>query len=471
MILAPRKVLEKARVRRCVGDPPRQIEDPQSPPCVNYWEGDNGGATYKGITRDEIRIAFFSGGAPEKERNLLVNFFNRRFEFYGRKLRLLQGKGKGNLAEPEVQRALAAAVDEEVRAFASFSWLFVGAANTNDAPFLDELARRKIVGVASVPSFATERNNFSKFRPFQWNVMPALDELQVNIGQWMCQSLVGRRAVYGGPDVVSQTRAFGLLATKDAAGVPDTSALDESLAGCGSKVSNKVETSSADTAERRQAAVFSLRAAGVTSVMCFCGWREKDSLAQEAATGGYFPEWIMVPMGGQDLLGDAFADKTSREHSFGLFSRNKVNDLADTPWSWALKDADTNYKFPDTVWVESSFEFTYRVLLLLSSGIQMAGPNLTPQTFEQGLLNAKFPNPGSGGSPYYQARVGFGPSDHTMVSDLAMVWWDTSADNFETASGPAYKGAFCYVDRGARFGPGGWPGGEPRFFDRAAPCR
>src|SRR4051812_871623 len=28
-----------ARVRRCVGDPPRQTEDPQSPPCVAFWGG------------------------------------------------------------------------------------------------------------------------------------------------------------------------------------------------------------------------------------------------------------------------------------------------------------------------------------------------------------------------------------------------------------------------------------------------
>src|SRR5688572_11108045 len=40
-----RRILEKARVRRCVGNPPRQIEDPQSPPCVNYWQGNNGGST------------------------------------------------------------------------------------------------------------------------------------------------------------------------------------------------------------------------------------------------------------------------------------------------------------------------------------------------------------------------------------------------------------------------------------------
>src|SRR5688572_3792251 len=47
----PQNAIDVARVRRCVGDPPRQIEDPQSPPCVPYWSGDNGGATTKGVTR------------------------------------------------------------------------------------------------------------------------------------------------------------------------------------------------------------------------------------------------------------------------------------------------------------------------------------------------------------------------------------------------------------------------------------
>src|SRR5688572_7868513 len=56
VIDAGRQTVDVARVRRCVGDPPRQIEDPQSPPCVPYWSGDNGGSTWRGVTRDEIRV-------------------------------------------------------------------------------------------------------------------------------------------------------------------------------------------------------------------------------------------------------------------------------------------------------------------------------------------------------------------------------------------------------------------------------
>src|SRR3954467_606479 len=45
----PTPTIAQPAVRECVGNPPRQIEDPQSPPCLNYWKGDNGGATAYGV--------------------------------------------------------------------------------------------------------------------------------------------------------------------------------------------------------------------------------------------------------------------------------------------------------------------------------------------------------------------------------------------------------------------------------------
>ena len=42
---APTGVGKNPSAKRCVGSPPRQTEDPLSPPCVGYFEGDNFGAT------------------------------------------------------------------------------------------------------------------------------------------------------------------------------------------------------------------------------------------------------------------------------------------------------------------------------------------------------------------------------------------------------------------------------------------
>jgi hypothetical protein len=44
----------------CVGNPPRQTEDPASPPCVPFFQGDNFGATYQGVTKREIIVLIYN---------------------------------------------------------------------------------------------------------------------------------------------------------------------------------------------------------------------------------------------------------------------------------------------------------------------------------------------------------------------------------------------------------------------------
>src|SRR5579884_2613954 len=45
--------------KHCVGNPPRQTEDPLSPPCVAFFQGDNGGRTYTGVTATEVRVLYY----------------------------------------------------------------------------------------------------------------------------------------------------------------------------------------------------------------------------------------------------------------------------------------------------------------------------------------------------------------------------------------------------------------------------
>ena len=103
---------------RCVDG--RQTEDPLSPPCVNEPVPiDNGGSTSDGVTADEIRVAVTSRvncesgeptlgcpphgpaydvGSPPVEGALsydslrmswaLQEYFNRRYQMYGRRLHL-----------------------------------------------------------------------------------------------------------------------------------------------------------------------------------------------------------------------------------------------------------------------------------------------------------------------------------------------------------------------------------------------
>src|SRR5687768_11157954 len=58
----PEGIGDNPATYRCVGSPPRQTEDPLSPPCVPYFEGDNFGDTYQGVTEDEVKLVLYFDG-------------------------------------------------------------------------------------------------------------------------------------------------------------------------------------------------------------------------------------------------------------------------------------------------------------------------------------------------------------------------------------------------------------------------
>src|SRR5205823_6561575 len=106
--------------------------------CVPYWSGDNGGATSKGVTRDEVRI-----GAPDYDGNIhpwLQAFFNKRFEFYGRKLQIVQVP---NEKACPGQQADATAADEQFHVFATMNYN-----GSLGQCYYEELSRRRIVSAS-----------------------------------------------------------------------------------------------------------------------------------------------------------------------------------------------------------------------------------------------------------------------------------------------------------------------------------
>ncbi len=478
-----RKVIEKARVRRCVGDPPRQIEDPQSPPCINYFEGDNGGATWKGVTRDEIRVATMRGMANFDAP--FVEFFNRRFEFYGRKIRLVGADSDPDpTLDPSVQRARAVKVAEEFRAFASLSFFTSSAYDMSS--YYDELARRGVLSFQSESLYQSEPNDYAKFSPYQWNYRLSLDQIEQNVAEWICAGLAGQKASYGGPDVSDHERVFGLIIVADGADrYPDAKWLQDDLSTCGARPARVAQLKNSASSTQWRSTLSDYKLAGVTSLLCLCHWGSfYGGALGNASDVGYFPEWLVSGLGQQDEdftvggsntrpdenlpVAPSAAPAAQRAHLFGIASRNKVLRPENLPWYWALREVAPNSS-AGALFVNP---WRYSALLQLASGIQMAGPNLTPQTFQEGLFRTRFPNPGCGGPPYYQACVGFSDRRHTMIDDLGLIWWDEKAENLSQDSGTQKRGAFCYVGAGARYSIGNWsqaPSDE--FFDTSRPCR
>ena len=156
------------RVAGCADRTAQVPGDPYSPPCIDF-SGDNGGATSKGVSADTVTVSSrilsdtqsfldtitqLTGGkittsAEEARRTFygLVDYFNTRFQFYGRKLKVDLFDGKGTATAEllgggqEEAEADAVKVAQELKAFADISSFTV--------PYADALARRKVVNIGA----------------------------------------------------------------------------------------------------------------------------------------------------------------------------------------------------------------------------------------------------------------------------------------------------------------------------------
>ncbi len=460
--------IEVQRVKRCIGDPPRQIEDTQSPPCRAYWDGDNGGDTgAPGVTADEIRIA-----VPARENdevlNLLFAFFNKRFQFFDRKLVLVGVPNCGGWRPDEMRACAEAAKAQDI--FASLSYSDVGG---NQQFYYDRLAQLGIISVGSHPDRRSEEH-LSKFAPYQWAYLPSFDKIGRHLGSYICRQLNGKPASHGGAEVITQQRKFMLVTNNYSdAPEPDASALKRELAACDiqpllasvdfEKEGAGWQQANEKTAGQSLNAIVTARDNDVTSIMCVCHSSTTRQLMSTAQGQSYEPEWILSSYAYHD--GNAFMSQMPQNqaaHTFGLQFWNKQVDPANETWYHATQYANPSYDYQGNPFIYFGAHYLYHQFLVLASGIQMAGPNLTAQSFQQGMWNTRFPNPPS---PYFEGKVGFEDRDHTFVNDAAIIWWDPSGRDPWIGT----PGSFCYVRRGERNNIGAYPREDEAFSPRV--CR
>ena len=96
-------------------------------------------------------------------------------------------------------------------------------------------------------------------------------------------------------------------------------------------------------------------------------------------------------------------------------------------------------------------DIIFQQLLILALGVQMAGPELTPETFETGLFSY---GPGTGTAGTWD----FSPEHYTPITDARVLWWDPDVVSpFNGAPG-------TYVDNGERYSQDDMPEGQQEVF-------
>lgn len=441
----------RAGTKRCVGKPPRQTEDPLSPPCVSFFDGDNGGAVSRGVTGDEVRIAIgyalcdgSNGASPtivdydehpngnedaRPDPAVLARYFEERYQTYGRRVHLWwfqPGCGSG----AAVRRASVAALQERVDPFALVLY------DQGDDVIVTEAARR---GIVAQQNTGGSRDDMAEFAPYLVSVQPDLEGRAAHIAAFVCAVLADHPARYAGtPTDRERTRRFALVynTRTDAANRGDRLIRQGIAERCGDAAGEIAHASG-------QADADVLRWRGAVTTVMFVG-SPNLLYPHSAQAQSWYPEWFVVD-DRQDNGGfGRAAPPTQARNFFGIWPARRLSEaVAEHDYHRAYKEACPACRVPATA------ASAYDALLVLFRGIQAAGPRLSAATVERGLRAI---SPRRSSDPWNPAAY-FGMGDHFFIRDASVIRWDPAA----LPARSEQPGCWRLVEDGARYRVDDWP--------------
>lgn len=415
----------------CIGNPPRQIESIYSAPCAPRFIGNNGGVTGHNVFPNEVRWGFWHTlGAPpagpvDDEANPtqaakrtfkhLQDYFNKHFEFYGRKVRFYGMSGNTEAAQ---NQAIARKADQEYRLFG---------ANHLDKQFCVTFARNG--GPVFCQPEATEV--YEQNRPNFYSFM--IDRtLAAGFGaEYACKKLIGLPARHSGTEQ-GKTRKISIVTEFGDSGGLEPHVYENALKKeCGATYGGKsYQLKGGNDSGAATTAVLQMQSAGVTTVVLETNVINLLYLMTAAEASGWQPEWVIINSYGLDFntIGTVMPANQSK-HLFGLSGWEVPRRFEETECYQAYKEMDADGEADAT-----TCQLFWHTMVLAMSGIQNAGPRLDAKSFEQGLLRLghRFPvEPwGIGG--------GFGPADRSYMDNLGEIWFSLAAQNPENGAPGAY---------------------------------
>ena len=478
---APGAVSQQAQSANC--DPATgriQVPTIYAPPCVPAFAGDNGGSTYQGVTGDTIKVVYFiadespatsaaltAAGAqnqpPERAATMkdYVDYFNAHYETYGRKVELIIREGSGATEDDNAARADALKIATEDKAFA-----VIGAPTSNR--FVETLAAE---GVLCICTTSQPQELYERLAPYVgYTSLMSSTQGYIQRAEYVGKRLQGRKAVHAGTrdglPMSTEDRKFGLLwyETPDNAYRSGAEFFEKELKnkyGVTLAESRSFPSDYAQVQERARPLIQAMKQAGVTSII-FAGDPISPALfTREATNQRYFPEWI--------ITGSALTDTSIFARTFDQLQWDKAFGVS---FLTARSPQEATAAYKTHMWhhgrtptADNQYAVIYPGPLTLFTGIHLAGPNLTVQSWQKGL----FSYPPTGQGRVTSTTVSFGNhgiwpfTDYTSFDDVTEIWWDPSASG-EDEVGNFGPGLYRYVDGGKRYLPGQHPTSDPKVF-------
>ncbi|HUF33268.1 MAG TPA: hypothetical protein VMN58_08700 [Acidimicrobiales bacterium] len=420
-----------------------------APPCTPKFQGDNGGATYQGVSADEVLIIDYVGKGSDAVDTILkaqgafveleqrraynaavMDFVNANFELYGRTFRIEIFQGNCDTIPPNnrcLRNEMRQIVKDKKPYF--FKWNSSLSSET-----YDELSR---LGTPNAGGWHFRDSFHQVRRPFHWDVQMSGTKVAQHVAEWYCKQLSGPTEYAGTANSLQnfngQPRVLGVISTND----PENQAMVEvdlrkALGGCGKQIAKTYfyaqDITTAD--QQRRAAVTRMRDdPTATTVLCLCDLVAPMFLYAEEQQQNYYPENLIGGFGFMDAdqaaqayMGQVACPlKGSRpcnfEDAFGISSitaqEPENKDAGARVWQAAGREGNPPYNSVTGDWDYWN---------MIASLIQGAGPTLHPGTMEAGAFAQGFRGGGNTG----QIRRGFSEGNYTWNQDMRVVYWSTT---------------------------------------------
>jgi hypothetical protein len=465
---------------KCRGDGRQYGISLYMPPCVAF-SGDNGGATYKGVTANEVVVVRYNNQADPATQAILKSirvaddpavikraydalfaYANAHYMTYGRKVRFIDYPASGPDTADENMKADAKDIAERIKPFAVWT--------LGPKVFGQELAAR---GVTCLCTVSLSSSFYKENPPYIWGSLPTSTEYAQQMSEYIGKRVANRPAKWAGDEFLptqgfkNKTRTFGLIYLVGQKGVVDPEGkrfrdvLVEEMAKYGVKISAEFAyTYDPSDAGPINAMITTMKSAGITTVMMWVDPLYPILITRQATNQQYFPEWFITGSGLSDTsaAGRQY-DAQQWRHAFGITPLWVTwTEVAQSAGYREFHHGMPGMKPGD----EGVLVAIYRdPVQTLFTGIQLAGPNLTADTFAQGMLNY----PRTGGRP--AAPLVFRTRAYpTGIKDFAEVYYDINAQG-KDERGEQGSGLVMKSNGGKRYMSGQWPAGIAQVFTDA----
>ena len=447
-----------------------------APECYAPFEGDNGGATTRGVTADTIKVVQYQGpdndpiinylsdavavddtnAESEQTARDMLGMFDQFYETYGRKIELETYVSTGLASDAVTARADAVRIAEDYEPFVVLG----GPALTS--AFADELAAREVMCIGCTPGQPPQW--YADRDPYVWGLAISAAQARTHDREFIAKQLVGGNAEYAGdPAFTTQPRTFGHVYISSS---PESQTIADTF------VAGMVEDG-ADIAEvlpytldpgtiQSQASqiIAKLKSSGVTTVVLASDGIAPRDLTNEATAQEYFPEWVIAAPALSDLT--AFGrtyDQQQWAHAFGV-THGAAPVTPEIAGYYGLYEWFMGKEAP----AKDTIGLLMPNYALLAAMLQATGPELTPQTWRDALF-AYGGTKQAISQPYLTwGDKGYWPdTDYNGFDDATLIWWDPAATGPDEIRKEG-TGMWTFVDGGKRFLPGEWPT-DSKLFD------